>query len=85
MDTNKIVFKLGFKLDGIFFAYHEGLVYQLPYMHKGRYFGLRSTKPKTFKNNTWVYYRIRRKKFGLSKLKAMLQEVNWEVNLPANI
>ena len=45
MDT-KIHITLGFKLDGIFFGWHEGILYQLPYMNNGRYIGLRSLRKK---------------------------------------
>ncbi len=62
MDT-KIHIELGFKIDGIYFGWHDQVLYQLPHINNGRYFGLRAIKPKTTKGG-WVYYRIRRKKVG---------------------
>ena len=76
---------LGFKINDVFFGWHNGTLYQLPYTKGYRYFGLRVMKQKTMKDNGWVYYHLRRKKVGLEKLKAMLQEVNWEVPLPATL
>ena len=83
MDT-KIHITLGFKLDDIFFGWHEGVLYQLPYMKDGRYFGLRKLRQKKIKNG-WVYYHVRRKKVGLEKLRAMLQSVTWEVTKPTEL
>lgn len=83
MDT-KLHFQLGFKYEGVFFAWHEGKLYQLPYNNNGRYYPLREMKPKAQKNG-WVYYRVRRIKFGLEKIRAMLQNVDWQVNKPKNL
>lgn len=82
MDTT-IHITLGFKIDDVFFGWHNGTLYQLPYKNGYRYFGLRVMKQKTMKENGWVYYHLRRKKVGMEKLKAMLQKVDWEVPLPA--
>ncbi len=82
MDT-KIHITLGFKLDDIYFGWHDGVLYQLPYYSKdNKYFGLRKLKEKKLKKNGWVYYHIRRKKVGIEKLRAMLQSVTWEVTKP---
>ena len=83
MDTILLI-ELGFKQEGVFFGWHEGKLYQLPYMQGGRYYGLRIMKPKSGKDG-WVYYRVRRKKMGIEKLRALLQKVSWQVNLPADI
>ena len=83
MDT-QIHFKLGFKLDEIFFGWHEGQLYQLPYTANGRFYALRLLRSKKTKQG-WVYYHVRRKKVGLEKLKAMLKTVEWKINKPANI
>lgn len=80
MDT-KIHFEYGFKLDGVFFGWHGGSLYQLPYTQNGAYYGLRLIKPKATKGG-WIYYRVRRKKMGLQKIRAMLQSVSWDVNKP---
>ena len=83
MDT-KIHITLGFKLDGIFFGWHEGILYQLPYMNNGRYIGLRSLRKKKIKSG-WEYYHVRRKKLGIEKLRAMLQPVTWEITKPTEL
>lgn len=72
---------MGFKLDNVFFGWHNGVLYQLPYEHQGRYFGLRKLRKKISKSG-WDYYHVRRKKVGLEKLRAMLQSVDWEVTNP---
>ena len=82
MDTIKVI--AGFKIDEVYFAWHEGNLIQLPYNSSGRYYGLRYIKPKVTKNG-WVYYRIRRKKVGVEKIRAMLQPVTWDVPLPMSI
>lgn len=85
MDT-KLHITLGFKLDDIFFGWHEGVLYQLPYYsNDGKYMGLRVVKEKKLKKNGWVYYHIRRKKVGIEKLRAMLQSVTWEVSKPTEL
>jgi len=76
---------LGFKIDDVFFGWHNGVLYQLPYKNNNKYFGLRVMKQKQLKDTNWVYYHLRRKKVGIEKLKAMLQKVDWEVPLPANL
>jgi hypothetical protein len=76
---------LGFKIDDVFFGWHNGVLYQLPYKNNNKYFGLRVMKQKQLKDTNWVYYHLRRKKVGMEKLKAMLQKVDWEVPLPANL
>jgi hypothetical protein len=73
--------KYGFKVDNVFFGWHEGDLYQLPYEHIGRYFALRKIAKKYSKDG-WAYYRVRRKKYGAEKVLAMLQEVDWEVKKP---
>jgi hypothetical protein len=84
--NTKIHIKLGFKLDDIFFGWHEGVLYQLPYYSiDGKYVGLRTVKQKKLKKNGWVYYHIRRKKVGIEKLRAMLQSVTWEVSKPIQL
>jgi hypothetical protein len=83
MDT-KIHFTLGFKIDNVFFGWSDGLLYQLPYTHEGRYYGLRALRKKINKNG-WEYYHVRRKKYSMPKLRAMLQAVDWKVDKPANI
>ena len=83
MDT-KIHFQLGFKIDEIYFGWFEGDLYQLPYNQQDRYYGLRKLRAKESKNG-WTYYHVRRKKFGMEKIKAMLQSVSWEINKPAEI
>jgi hypothetical protein len=76
---------LGFKIDDVFFGWHNGVLYQLPYKNNNKYFGLRVMKQKQLKDTNWMYYHLRRKKVGMEKLKAMLQKVDWEVPLPANL
>ena len=83
MDT-RIHIKLGFKQDGVFFGWHEGKLYQLPYMKEGRYYPLREIKAKKVKTG-WKYWHIRRKKVGVEKLRAMLQNVIWEVPIPEKL
>jgi hypothetical protein len=83
MDTI-IHITLGFKIDGVFFGYHNGELYQLPYMNNGRYFGLRIIKKKIGKDG-WDYYRIRRKKFGMNKIGALLENVDWQVKKPTKL
>jgi hypothetical protein len=83
--NTKLHIKYGFKLDGVYFGYHEGILYQLPYNHEGRYYGLRLIRRKTLKTSGWAYYRIRRLKYGIHKLSAMLEPVNWEVSVPVKI
>jgi hypothetical protein len=82
MDTLKIV--LGFKMDGVFFGYLDGVIYQLPYEYNGRFFGLREVRKKQTKKG-WTYYRLRRKKVGLEKIKALVQKVDWEVVKPMDL
>ena len=82
---NKINIKLGFKVNGIFFGFHDGELYQLPYMLNGRYYGLRKLKKKVLKKSNWEYYHVRRIKFGMERIKAMLQNVDWEVNKPVDL
>lgn len=82
MDT--ITFELGFKLEGVYFGYHEGNVYQLPYSQSGRYYALRLMVKKRLKNG-WEYYHLRRKKYGIRKIQSMLQSVEWVVNKPAQV
>jgi hypothetical protein len=82
MDTIQI--KLGFKIDEVFFGWHDGKLYQLPYNISGRYYGLRIMKPKLTKAG-WLYYRLRRKKVGIEKIRAMLEPVTWEVKIPMSI
>jgi hypothetical protein len=77
--------RLGFVLDGIYFGWHDGKLYQLPYTKNGKYFGLRTLRQKSLKKNGWVYYHIRRNKVGIEKLRAMLQQVNWDVNKPSDL
>jgi hypothetical protein len=84
MDTN-IIIKLGFVIDGVYFGYISGKLYQLPYNKSGRYYGLREIKPKDTKGGIWKYYRIRRKKVGNAKLAAMLKSVSWEVAMPVDL
>jgi hypothetical protein len=76
--------KLGFKIDDVCFGWHDGVLYQLPYTNSGRFFGLRVLRNKVSKKG-WTYYHIRRKKYGLEKIKAILQEVDWEVRKPIEI
>jgi hypothetical protein len=83
MDT-KIHIKIGFKIDDIFFGWDEGKLYQLPYTKDGRYYGLRVLKPKNTKKG-WLYYHVRRRKFGIEKIRAMCQSVNWELNKPMDL
>ena len=83
MDT-KLHFKLGFKIDNVFFAWHNGNLYQLPYNQNGRYYGLRILKAKKTTNG-WIYYHVRRVKFGIEKIRAMLQNVDWQVTEPKNL
>jgi hypothetical protein len=80
MDT-KIHIGFGFKIDSVFFGWKDGVLYQLPYEHNGRYFGLRKLRRKISKSG-WEYYHLRRKKVGVEKLRAMLQSVDWEVTNP---
>ena len=75
---------MGFKIDGIYFGWHDGKLYQLPYEQDGRYYGLRQLRKKFIKNG-WEYYHVRRKKVGIEKLRAMLQPVNWKITKPANL
>ena len=75
---------LGFKLDNIFYGFNNGIIYQLPYINQGRYFGLRTIKPKITKQG-WVYYRIRRKKMGKNKLGAIMESVDWQVDKPIKL
>lgn len=82
MDT--ILIQYGFKLDGIFFGYHEGVLYQLPYNVSGRYYPLRTMVKKKLKNG-WEYYHLRRKKYGTDKVKSMLQAVEWEIAIPPKV
>lgn len=83
MDT-KLHFKLGFKYGDVFFGWHEGKLYQLPYNQNGRYYGLRELRQKNTKNG-WQYYHVRRIKFGIEKIRALLQDVDWQVNKPKNL
>ena len=83
MDT-KIHILLGFKIDDTFFGFHEGVLYQLPYMKSGRYYGLRVMKEKTTKAG-WRYYHLKRKKCGIEKIRALCQNVNWELEKPKDI
>jgi hypothetical protein len=83
MDT-KLHIKYGFRMDNAFFGWHEGVLYQLPYQNDARYFGLRKVRLKV-NDNGWEYYHIRRKKVGIPKLRAMLQKVDWEVEVPIEI
>lgn len=83
MDT--MVIKLGFKINNVFFGWYRGDLYQLPYTLDGRYYGLRKLRLKKLKNSDWEYYHVCRKKFGISKIRAILQEVNWEVNKPVEL
>jgi len=83
MDTI-IHIELGFKIDDIFFGWHDGKLYQLPYINNGRYYPLRLMKVKTTKVG-WNYYRVRRKKMGVERLRAILQSVSWDVKQPAQI
>lgn len=76
--------KHGFKIDNVFFGWHEGDLYQLPYEYNNRYFALRKIKLKTLKNG-WQFYRIRRKAYGMPKVRAMLQDVDWQVPKPIEI
>jgi len=78
--------KLGFKIDQVYFGYADGNLYQLPYNnYDGRYFGLRKLRKKTMKKTGWEYYHVRRKKVGIEKLRAMLQDVDWEISLPPTL
>lgn len=83
MDT-KLHIDLGFKIDGIFFGWNDGILYQLPYMQDGRYYGLRRLRKKKIKSG-WEYYHVRRKKIGIEKLRAMLQSVSWDITKPVEI
>jgi hypothetical protein len=56
----------------------------LPYTYNGRYYGLREIKRKALKNG-WVYYRIKRNKVGVEKLRAMLEAVEWDVTKPQEL
>lgn len=80
MDTT-IHITMGFKIDNVFFGWKDGVLYQLPYEHCGRYFALRKLRKKVSKSG-WEYYHLRRKKVGIEKLRAMLQGVEWEVRSP---
>ena len=84
MDT-KLHITLGFKIDNNYFGWHEGVLYQLPYMYQGRYYGLRVMKQKKLKASGWIYYHLRRKKYGMERIKAMLQQVDWEINKPTQL
>ena len=83
METN-INIKFGFIVDGIYFGWNEGILYQLPYNNNGRYYPLRVLKRRDNVKG-WTYYTIRRKKVGIEKIRAMLQSVNWNVTMPINI
>ena len=83
MDT-MLHIKLGFKIDNVYFGWLNNELYQLPYEYNGRYFGLRKM-PKKASKNGWEYYRVRRKKVGLAKLRAMFQEVDWEIRKPTEL
>ena len=80
MDTT-IHITMGFKIDNVFFGWHNGVLYQLPYEFDGRYFSLRKLRKKVSKSG-WEYYHVRRKKVGIEKLRAMLQSVEWDVKSP---
>jgi len=84
MDTI-LNFKLGFKLEGVYFGWLDGNLYQLPYNETNRYFPLRKLRLKKLTKNGWQYYHVRRKKVGIEKLRAMLQEVDWEVKKPMQL
>jgi hypothetical protein len=75
----------GFKLDDVFFGWHNGVLYQLPYKNGNKYFGLRVMKQKQLKQNGWLYYHLRRNKVGVEKLRALIQQVDWQVPLPATL
>jgi hypothetical protein len=83
MNTNLHI-TLGFKIDNNYFGWHEGILYQLPYMNGGRYYGLRVMKQKKLKSG-WIYYHLKRRKYGMEKIKAMLQVVDWNINKPIEI
>ena len=55
------------------------------YLLNGRYYGLRKVRKKTLKKNNWEYYHVRRIKYGMERIKAMLQNVDWEVNKPVEL
>jgi len=73
-----INFKLGFVIEGIYYGWDNGILYQLPYTLRGRYIAIRKIDLKETKGG-WSFYRIRRKKVGTPKIKAMLKKVNWDV------
>jgi hypothetical protein len=79
-----ISIKFGFKIGDTFFGWCDGKLYQLPYTYNGRYYGLREIKRKALKNG-WVYYRIKRVKVGVEKLRAMLEAVEWDVTKPQEL
>lgn len=83
MDT-KIHFTLGFKIDEVYFGFHDGVLYQLPYMQDGRYYGLRRLRKKKLQSG-WEYYHVRRKKIGVERLRAMLQSVKWDITKPVEL
>lgn len=83
MDTI-IHFDYGFKIDGIYFGWSQGFLYQLPYTIENKYYPLRRLRKKTAKNG-WEYYHVRRKKYGVEKIKAMLEAVDWQVKKPIEI
>jgi hypothetical protein len=83
MDT-KLHIALGFKIDDIYFGWENGVLYQLPYMQEGRYYGLRRLRKKKLANG-WEYYHVRRKKIGVEKLRAMLQAVSWDISKPVEL
>jgi len=83
METNLHI-TLGFKIDENYYGWLDGILYQLPYMNNGRYFGLRKLRQKKLKGG-WIYYHIKRRKVGMERIKAMLQVVDWNINKPIEI
>jgi len=83
--NTKLHISLGFKIDDVYFGFHEGVLYQLPYINSGKYFGLRKLRKKKLKKNGWEYYHVRRKKIGIEKLRAMLQPVKWDISKPVEL
>lgn len=81
MDT-QLHIERGFVANEVYFGWHNGILYQLPYTRKGRYYGLRIIKKKTLKSG-WEYYRVCREKVGIQKLRAMLKTVDWKTDNPA--
>ena len=59
--NTKLHISLGFKIDDVYFGFHEGVLYQLPYINSGKYFGLRKLRKKKLKKNGWEYYVTDRK------------------------